>query len=115
MKRFMTKLCLTFFAAMLVLAAGAGVIWADSTTDVKISVRYGQSEARDMLKLVNAFRAGKEAWVWNPDNQTKTVYKNLKPLTYDYELEKTAMLRAAEIALYYGHNRPNVTLFFTEF
>ena len=115
MKRFMTKLCLTFFAAMLVLAAGAGMVWADSTTEVKVSVRYGQSEARDMLKLINDFRAGKEAWVWNQDNQTKTVYKNLKPLTYDYELEKTAMLRAAEIALYYNHTRPNGTLCFTAF
>ena len=55
MKRFMTKLCLTFFAAMLVLAAGAGMVWADSTTEVKVSVRYGQSEARDMLKLINDF------------------------------------------------------------
>ena len=91
------------------------MVWADSTTEVKVCVRYGQSEARNMLKLLNDFRAGKEAWVWNQDNQTKTVYKNLKPLTYDYELEKTAMLRAAEIALYYNHTRPNGTLCFTAF
>ena len=58
---------------------------------------------------------GKEAWVWNQDNQTKTVYKNLKTLTYAYELEKTAMLRAAELAFYYNHTRPNGTLYLTAF
>ena len=32
---------------------------------------------------------------------------NLQPLQYDYDLEKTAMQRAAEIAIIYSHTRPN--------
>lgn len=111
----MKKICLVVFVVIAVLVAGAGAVWAGSTTDVKIKVQYGQSEARDMLKMVNAFRTGNEAWEWNPDNQTKTVHKNLKPLVYDYNLEKTAMLRAAEIALYFAHTRPNGSSCFTAF
>lgn len=115
MKKFVKKICMTVLIVMAVLTVGAGTAWAGGTTDVKINVRYGQSEARQMLEMVNAFRTGNEAWEWNPDNQTKTVHKNLKPLAYDYSLEKTAMLRAAEIALYYDHIRPNGTVCFTAF
>ena len=38
---------------------------------------------------------------------TKTYCTNLQPLQYDYDLEKTAMQRAAEIAIIYSHTRPN--------
>lgn len=37
----------------------------------------------------------------------------LDPLTYDYELERIAMQRAMEIAIYYSHTRPNGTACFT--
>ena len=49
-------------------------------------------EARSMLSLVNTFRTGKDAWYYSTDNRTKVYVNNLKPLAYDYDLEKTAML-----------------------
>ena len=48
-----------------------------------------------------------DAWYWNSDDTTKTTCDNLSELAYDYDLEKLAMKRAAEIALSYAHTRPN--------
>ena len=82
---------------------------ADSTDSatVLVSVKYGQTEARSMLDMVNDFRTGSEAWAWDSTDTTKVEYSNLGELVYDYELEKVAMQRAAEIALSFSHIRPN--------
>lgn len=77
------------------------------TTTVALTVTYGQTEARSMLELINAFRTGSDAWYWNEDDTTKTTCTGLSTLTYDYTLEAVAMQRAAEIALSYSHTRPN--------
>ncbi|MBO5371555.1 MAG: CAP domain-containing protein [Lachnospiraceae bacterium] len=74
-----------------------------------IDVEYGQTEARQMLQKINAFRTGEDAWYWNSDNTEKIQCENLEELTYDYKLEEVAMLRAAEIAVAYGHGRPDGT------
>lgn len=79
----------------------------------KIKVRYGQTEARSMLKMVNNFRTGKDAWYWNSDNKTKTKLTDLEKLDYDYDLEEKAMLRAAETALSFAHERPNGQMCFS--
>ncbi len=87
------------------------------TTSFKINVRncqnydlkakFSQDEARAMIPMVNAFRADKKrTWYWN-ENNTKKVIVNPAPVVYDYTLEKIAMERAAEIAAYYSHTRPN--------
>ncbi len=87
---------------------------ADSNLQtVKYYVTYGQADARTMLGMINDFRTGDDAWYWNSDNKTKTVCKNLGELTYDYELEKIAMQRAAEIAISFSHTRPNGELCFS--
>ena len=78
-----------------------------SVTDVGLSVTYGQTEARSMLKLINEFRTGDEAWYWNETDTKKVQVEGLQPLEYSYELEKIAMQRAAEIALSFSHTRPN--------
>ena len=44
--------------------------------------------------------------VLNMDDTTKTYCTDLKELKYDYDLERVAMKRAAEIALSYDHERP---------
>jgi len=89
--------------------------------DVNAKVNYGQTSARSMLDMINAFRtsttgadAPDGAWYWQADDATKTVYNTddsnmLQPLVYDYDLEKAAMQRAAEIALHYdgSHKRPD--------
>lgn len=55
----------------------------------KINVKYNQNEAREMADMVNKLRDKKYV------------------MTYDYELEKAAMQRAAELVVFYSHNRPN--------
>ncbi len=79
-----------------------------SAVTVSYSVTYHQSEARSMLDMVNEFRTGEDAWVWNADSSAKTeAAGTLGELTYDYELEQIAMQRAAEIALSFSHTRPD--------
>lgn len=80
---------------------------ADGKITVGVNAKYGQTEARAMLSMINKFRTGPDAWVWNEDNRTKTTYHDLETLTYDYGLEKAAMQRAVEIALEFSHDRPN--------
>jgi hypothetical protein len=49
-----------------------------------------------MLKRINSFRTGSNAWYYKDDTKTtKIKVKGLSKLTYDYELEKRAMQRAA--------------------
>ena len=74
---------------------------------VNISVEYGQMEARTILDMINEARTNSEyTWYWNMDDTTKTYCTDLKELKYDYDLERVAMKRAAEIALSYDHERP---------
>ena len=103
-------LALLLTLAVLLSALPATALASDETTaEVSIEVTYGQTEARTMLDMVNEFRTGDEAWAWNSDDTEKIAYSGLQPLVYDYELEATAMQRAAEIALSFSHTRPNGT------
>ncbi|HAM15880.1 MAG TPA: hypothetical protein DCP91_08500 [Eggerthellaceae bacterium] len=98
------------------LAVGALSTQADADTiTLGVQVQYGQTEARSMLDLVNKFRTGQitdggqsTVWAYAQNGSIDTAsYQNLGELTYDYELERVAMQRAAEIALQYSHDRPN--------
>lgn len=96
------------FAMLLFLAVPFKVKAETATTPVSISVQYGQTEARTILNMINEMRTSStDAWYWRQDDTTKTYCTNLQPLQYDYDLEKTAMQRAAEIAIIYSHTRPN--------
>ncbi|MBQ6987292.1 MAG: hypothetical protein IJQ25_09935 [Oscillibacter sp.] len=70
----------------------------DANSNITLSPTFGQTEARSMLELINAFRTGNEAYYWNETN-TATVESQGAPLVYSYALEEIAMQRAAEIAL----------------
>ena len=78
----------------------------DTIISVDLNVTFGQSDARSMLAMINDFRTGSEAWEYTQSN-TKYYHKGLAKLTYDYELERIAMQRAAEIAIYFDHTRPD--------
>ena len=79
-----------------------------SVTAVAYDVTFGQSEARRMLPLVNSFRQGSEAWWYADDTKTSRVSAGtLQPLAYDYSLERAAMMRAAEAAIFFAHTRPS--------
>ena len=96
------------FAMLLFLAVPFKVKAETATTPVSISVQYGQTEARTILNMINEMRTSStDAWYWKQDDTSKTYCTNLQPLQYDYDLEKTAMQRAAEIAIIYSHTRPN--------
>ncbi len=97
----MLMVALTFVSARNVAAA------TDTYTDIDVKVRYGQTEARQMLTRINEFRTGSETWYWDSTNTKKIECNNLNTLDYDYGLELVAMLRAAENAVSYGHTRPN--------
>lgn len=96
------------FAMFLFLAVPFNVKAETETTPVSISVKYGQTEARTILDMINEARTDSSyAWYWNKDDTTKTYCENLQPLQYDYDLERAAMQRAAEIAVIYDHRRPD--------
>ena len=106
-------LATTLLSTMLVAAIAIACVGAFSSTALAstgtsytINVKFGQTEARNMLTSINQWRTGSEAWAWNQDNATKTTYSSAA-LSYDYDLEKVAMQRAAEIAVSYSHTRPD--------
>ena len=79
-----------------------------AATDYAITGKFYQSEARATLSLINDLRTPGKAWYWSDKSSTtKTEPTNLGALTYDYNLELIAMQRAAEIAVFYAHTRPN--------
>ena len=81
---------------------------------VNISVKYGQTEGRKIFDMINEMRTDSfDAWCWSEDNETKTRYDNLNELAYDYDLERIATKRAAELALLFDHGRPNGESFFS--
>ncbi len=81
-----------------------------------MTAQYGQTEARAMLEMINEFRTTTGVWCWDKNgNKDTESYANLSELSYDYELEKVAMLRAMEIALHYSHTRPNSEYCFTAY
>ncbi len=75
---------------------------------VSVKGTYHQTDARKMLKKINKFRTGDDAWYYTSEgSDDKTVLKDLSKFKYDYTLEKIAMKRAAEIAVSFSHTRPN--------
>ena len=97
-------LLLLFLGGLIILPQKAK---AAEIIPVNISAKYGQTEARTILDMINEARTNSEyAWYWHMDDTTKTYCTDLKELKYDYDLERVAMKRAAEIALSYTHERP---------
>ena len=113
MKKATSKLLLIFFCMSFLMIIPMKANAAESIP-VNISVEYGQTEARSILDMINEMRTNRtDAWYWNIDDTTKTTCNNLGELAYDYDLERLAMQRAAEIALSYDHTRPNGDLSFS--
>ena len=76
---------------------------------------YDYEAARSMLSYINNFRTGDNAWYWEADDTTKTYVTGLSALTYDYDLEAVAMLRATEISTRFSHTRPDGSKWSTAF
>ncbi len=104
-----------FWVLMMFCSVNKAVLAAENDVKtIQIDVKFGQTEARSMLEMINDFRTGEDAWALD-ENENRIEYKNLGTLTYDYELERIAMQRAAEIAISFSHTRPNGTSCFTLF
>ncbi len=85
--------------------------------DMLVKVKYDQTDARKMLDMINDFRTDEETCYWNEDNETKTFVKDLKELVWDYDLEKAAMARAAQVSLFFSHfgaNKKNYSQLFLD-
>ena len=104
------KRVLSVILSLIIACSCLTCVFAAGTKEVSIEVTYHQTEARSILGRINELRTSADAWYWNRDNTTKTYCTGLSALEYDYELEKFAMLRAAEIALNFSHTRPDGTL-----
>ena len=113
MKRARKIYGLTVLTVFFVLTAALSVFAADSSK-VSVSVTYGQTEARKMLDMINDWRTGDDAWAYDSNNN-KVTYSDLGKLTYDYGLEKVAMQRAVEAALFFAHTRTDNTSCWTAF
>ena len=97
-------LLLLFIGGLIILPQKAK---AAEIIPVNISVKYGQTEARTIFDMINEMRTNPDdAWCWDAYDNEKIPCPNLEELKYDYDLERVAMKRAAEIALSYEHERP---------
>ena len=107
MKKTSLKLLLFSFCMSFIMIIPTNVN-AEEIIPVNISVKYGQTEARRILDMINELRTSPtDAWAWDKTDTKQEAYSGLKELVYDYDLERLAMKRAAEIALSYDHTRPN--------
>ena len=107
MKKTSLKLLLFSFCMSFIMIIPTNVN-AEEIIPVNISVKYGQTEARRILDMINELRTSPtDAWAWDKTDTKQIAYPGLKELVYDYDLERLAMKRAAEIALSYEHTRPN--------
>ena len=122
---------LLLLVAVFLIPTGFGVVWAESAT-VMVSGIFDQTQARKMLTMINDFRTGQYSWELDEDyadhpsdvtswsvrpgsgqtwqrteNNGVEIISGLGQLKYDYTLEKVAMLRAIETAVYWDHNRPD--------
>lgn len=108
------KRIISLLLSVVMLTGVLSVAGMSASAGSTVSVQYNQSEARKMLAMINDFRTS-GTWCWDQSNSKKVAYPAVKKLVYDYDLEKTAMLRAAEISVQYDHIRPNGSSPFTAF
>ena len=93
---------------LLLMLAFSPMAYADDTLGISIYGDFEVASTRGMLDRINDLRQN-DAWYWNPADTEKIYVENLEPLIYDYALERVAMQRAAELAVYFSHTRPNGT------
>ena len=77
-------------------------------------------DVSEAYSYLNEFRTENGVWQWNSDDISKTYFNTngtntLNPLSRDVNLEKTAQIRAKELAQSFSHTRPDGTSCFTAF
>lgn len=114
MTRIKEKVLPVLLVIMMLLLYPTQVFAEEDTCVINMEVDFGQTEARTMLEQINEFRISDSAWQYD-ENNNKVAVTGLKKLTYDYELEDTAMMRAVEIAVSFSHTRPNGEHWYTAY
>ena len=128
MKQRINKLRYWLMMLAVLLLFCTGTVPAAETATVSVSGVFGQTGARSMLAMINKFRTGQydeydhpadyDSWsvkpssgqTWQRTNSGGVqIISGLGTLQYDYTLEKVAMLRAIETAVYWDHDRPDST------
>ncbi len=103
-------------SAVLILAAltlmGVSAM-AEDAVKITYDLEYRYDLAQTVYDLTNDLRTGDNAWLWNADDTQKEPVEGLEAFFYDYGLEKAAMERAAELAVFYSHTRPDGSSCFT--
>ena len=114
--RMIKKILQTFLpAALLMIALFPASAQADSEIyTIQAIGDFETASCRRMLDDINYLRAY-DAWYWDSSDTEKITVSGLRPLVYDYSLERVAMQRAAELAAYYSHTRPNGERCFTAY
>ena len=108
MKKRMLSIATMLVMALLLLTSGMpDALAAGSKVSIQVNATLLTTEAKSMLSMINAFRTGKDAWYYAQNNKTKVKVTGLKKLTYDKGLERIAMQRAIELAVYFSHTRPD--------
>ena len=110
MKRRITRMISIILPMIMVMVFAAPTMAASS----------GYVSATKAYTELNKFRTTKKVWQWNPGNKSKTYFNTkasnkLKALKKDAALEKTAKIRAKEIATKFSHTRPNGKSCFTAY
>ena len=106
-KRMISLLSVLLVLVLILTVQDVPAYAAGDKVSINVTAKFMYEEARSMLPLINAFRTGNEAWYLDTNNTTHINVPGLKKLEYDYDLEKSAMMRALEIAVYYSHTRPS--------
>lgn len=87
----MKKKIVTLITILVLGLVTATTVYASTVIQVTLDGTYDYDKANNVLELVNIER----------------INRGLSPLTMDYELTKTAQLRAKEASLYFSHMRSN--------
>jgi|LAHS01.1.fsa_nt_gb hypothetical protein len=119
MNRFLRAFSVAASLAVAVTSFPLTVHAADTST-ATISVQYSQSDTRRSLGMLNEFRAGSHTFTYDYTDIFRGIHEgdtvstsDLPGLQWDYGLEQAAMQRAAEMAVYYTHTRPNGKNFYS--
>lgn len=108
MKQSMKRFTAGFLAVLMFFSCMYTDVSAATKDYVYVEGTYMQTNARNMLNMINEFRQDSDqAWAWDETDSKKVYYADLEPLAYDYTLEQIAMQRAAELAIAYSHTRVN--------
>lgn len=87
----MKKKIVTLITILVLGLVTATTVYASTVIQVTLDGTYDYDKANNVLELVNIERSN----------------RGLGPLTMDYEITKTAQLRAKEASLYFSHTRSN--------